>query len=143
LSPESFEDFFVNKENNKQSDFNNLLLLSDGKYSRKIVSPSFQGFHDLAIANISWQFQGNLTKRVNKFIQTCRKNLVVFSTSSKLDFGIHELKSSHPNITFISSKELNAFNDDNNLLVHQNLQGEIYEPNLDLYLHEIRNYLRK
>lgn len=138
-----FDDFFVNQENNKQSDFHNLLLLADGKYSRKIVSPRFQGFSDLAIANISWQFQGDLTKRINKFIQTYRKNVIVFSTSSRLDSCLHKLRGSYPNLTFVLSKELDALSDDSNLLAHKNLQEEIYEPNLDLYLHEIQNYLRK
>lgn len=139
-----FKDLVINSPIDQQCP-QNILLLADGKYLRKLIPSSFSELtnHSLTLANFSWQFQKNLTQKIIELVQPSNEEVVIFSTDERFDVSSAKLHRVCPQITFVSSKQLSAINGNSNLLANNVLKKTVCEPNLDLYLAEVDDYFRK
>lgn len=142
---EYFNNLVFKKINNETDKISNIILLADGKRTR-LVPEKFKLIYNpyLFVVNVSWQFHGNLTHKLDKWIeQHLIHGFRVFSTSSKFDRASLNIGEEYPQIDVITSKELATLNIDKNLQVHHLYKNDVYDPNWPLIIEELNNYFRK
>ena len=125
----------------------NLLLTADSKRSRKIWSEMEEKIPGIPIRfiNVAWQYEGDLAQELNDWISVnINTGFRIISGSSKFDPVMEKIRDIFPQISVLTSKELES--DVKKLAgyheVNEWYSTNIYDPDWLLIVQEIKDYFR-